>query len=109
MKYSMKSCHFLNSQINRLLDLLDSLNIQDIFYLNDFNWNVTPSNHETKEFELIKKRIESILKTKTYVFDYQKDEGLGEKIGEAIIKNVAFMDQVDQFDIINDGTYTKIN
>lgn len=28
--------------------------IQDIFYLNDFNWNVTPSNHETKEFKLIR-------------------------------------------------------
>jgi hypothetical protein len=42
--------------------------VQDIFYLNDFNWNVTPSNHETKEFLLVKDRIESILKTNTYVF-----------------------------------------
>jgi hypothetical protein len=50
------------------------INVQDIFYLNDFNWNVTPSNHETKEFKLIKERIEAILKQNTYVYDYLKDE-----------------------------------
>lgn len=50
------------------------INISDIFYMNDFNWNVTPSNHETKEFLIIKERIESILKTNTYVYDYEKDE-----------------------------------
>jgi len=50
------------------------INIQDIFYLNDFNWNVAPSNHETKEFLLIKERIEAILKEYTNIFDYEKDE-----------------------------------
>ena len=42
-------------------------------------------------------------------YDYNKDKGLGEKIGEGIINNVEMMDVVDQFDIINDGTYTKIS
>jgi hypothetical protein len=42
--------------------------------MNDFNWNVTPSNHETKEFLLIKERIESILNNNTYVYEYEKDE-----------------------------------
>ncbi len=50
------------------------ISIQDIFYLNDFNWNVTPSNHESKEFKLIKERIESNLERNSYVFDYLKDE-----------------------------------
>jgi len=50
------------------------ISIQDIFYLNDFNWNVTPSNHETKEFKLIKTRIEATLKANSYIYDYQKDE-----------------------------------
>lgn len=50
------------------------INVQDIFYLNDFNWNVTPSNHETKEFKLIKERIETTLKQSTYVYDFVKDE-----------------------------------
>ena len=59
------------------------INVQDIFYLNDFNWNVTPSNHETKEFQLIKQRIENALKQNTYVYDYEKDE----KELKAFIKN----------------------
>ena len=50
------------------------ISVQDIFYLNDFNWNVTPSNHETKEFQLIKQRIETTLKNNTYVYDYEKDD-----------------------------------
>lgn len=50
------------------------ISIQDIFYLNDFNWNVTPSNHETKEFQLIKERVEATLKRSTYVYDYLEDE-----------------------------------
>jgi hypothetical protein len=59
------------------------INVQDIFYLNDFNWNVTPSNHETKEFQLIKQRIEATLKQNTYVYDYEEDE----KELQAFIKN----------------------
>ncbi|WOC51433.1 hypothetical protein BPO_0786 [Bergeyella porcorum] len=50
------------------------ISVQDIFYLNDFNWNVTPSNHETREFQLIKERIEKTLKQNTHIYDYEKDE-----------------------------------
>jgi len=65
---------FLGAFDFKKIAFLDYINVQDIFFLNDFNWNVTPSNHDTKEFKLIKERIESVLKVKTYVFDYQKDE-----------------------------------
>lgn len=74
---------FLGAFDFKKIAFVDYVNIQDIFYLNDFNWNITPSNHETKEFQLIKDRIESILKSKTYVFDYQKDE----KLLNTFIKN----------------------
>jgi len=47
--------------------------IHDIFYLNDFNWNVTPSNHETKEFELVYNKVKSILNENTYIFNYSRD------------------------------------
>lgn len=50
------------------------ISVQDIFYINDFNWNVAPSNHETKEFKLIKARIDATLKQNTYIYDYQIDE-----------------------------------
>jgi len=62
------------------------ISIQDIFYLNDFNWNVTPSNHETKEFKLVKDRIEAILKQNAYEYDFLKDE---KELKIFIAKNIA--------------------
>jgi hypothetical protein len=59
------------------------INVQDIFYLNDFNWNVAPSNHETKEFLLIKERVEETLKKNTFIYDYEKDD----KELQSFIKN----------------------
>ena len=53
---------------------VEYIEIQDIFYENDFNRNVTPSNHDTKEFKKVYSRIEWILKKKTRTFDYEKDE-----------------------------------
>jgi len=35
--------------------------VQEIFYLNDFNWKVAPSNHETREFKQVKTHIERIV------------------------------------------------
>ena len=50
------------------------VSIQDIFYINDFDWTVTSSNHTTKEFALIRDRIEAILKSDTHLYDFEKDE-----------------------------------
>ncbi|MBN2663949.1 MAG: hypothetical protein JXR68_09900 [Bacteroidales bacterium] len=49
-------------------------NIHDIFYVNDFNWNVAPSNHETKEFKIILEKIKNILDQNTFLFYYDKDD-----------------------------------
>jgi len=48
--------------------------IHDVFYQNDFNWNVTPSDHETKEFRLIHEKVKSIIDKKALLFHYDKDE-----------------------------------
>ena len=48
--------------------------IQDIFYVNDFNWNVTPSNHDTKEFKLVLEKVKTSLNKKALIFDYNQDE-----------------------------------
>jgi len=77
---------FLGAFDFKKIAFVEYLNIQDIFNINDFNWNVTPSNHNTKEFQLIKERIESILKRKMYVFDYLKDE---KQLSKFIENNVA--------------------
>ena len=48
--------------------------IHEIFYLNDFNWNVTPSNHKTKEFKLLYKKVKNGLDKNTLIFYYERDE-----------------------------------
>lgn len=48
--------------------------IQEIFYINDFNWNVAPSNYGTKEFKLIYKKVKDIIDSKTLLFWFTKDE-----------------------------------
>jgi hypothetical protein len=48
--------------------------IHEIFYLNDFNWNVTPSNYDTKEFKLIHEKVTSIIENKTLLFYFLNDD-----------------------------------
>lgn len=64
---------FLGAFDFKKIAFIPYISVQDIFYENDFNWNVTPSNHDTKEFKLIKERIEATLKKGTHVYDYEKD------------------------------------
>ncbi|GHT49735.1 hypothetical protein AGMMS49982_03750 [Bacteroidia bacterium] len=51
--------------------------IQHIFYQNDFNWNVTSSNTDTKEFrqvyEQIKRIIDNDIPWETYLFNFEHD------------------------------------
>jgi hypothetical protein len=52
--------------------------IQNIFYQNDFNWNVAPSNTETKEFKQVYAQIQRVLDNdipfETYLFYFEKDK-----------------------------------
>jgi len=51
--------------------------VQDIFYLNDFNWKVAPSDKKTREFKLVAAKIEKVISNipwETYVFDFEKDD-----------------------------------
>jgi hypothetical protein len=77
---------FLGAFDFKKIAFVSYISIQDIFYLNDFNWNVTPSNHDTKEFKLIKDRIEATLKTAAYIYDYEKD---GNDLKTFITNNIA--------------------
>ncbi len=65
---------FLGAFDFRKIAFVPYVSIQDIFYLNDFDWTITSSNHATKEFALIKNRIEAILKSDTHLYDFEKDE-----------------------------------
>jgi len=52
--------------------------IQDVFHQNDFNWNVTPSNRDSKEYKQIYTQINKIINNdnsqRTYCFDFEKNE-----------------------------------
>lgn len=47
--------------------------IVSIFYQNDFNWNVTPSNHNTKEFKQLKELLKCTLNEHIATFSLKKD------------------------------------
>ncbi|TAH19905.1 MAG: hypothetical protein EAZ08_07535 [Cytophagales bacterium] len=47
--------------------------IQEIFYLNDFNWNVTPSNYESKEFGLVLEKVRQNINENSLIFYFGKD------------------------------------
>ncbi|MEY4768855.1 MAG: hypothetical protein RL637_1494, partial [Pseudomonadota bacterium] len=48
--------------------------IQDIFYQNDFNWNVAPSNYQTKEFKSLYQKVKQIIDNNTLLFYYDRDD-----------------------------------
>ena len=48
--------------------------IVSVFYQNDFNWNVTPSNHSTKEFHMLSDLMKEKLKKEIRLFYLRKDE-----------------------------------
>jgi hypothetical protein len=48
--------------------------IQEIFYLNDFNWRVRPSDHDSKEFQLIHEKVTSTIDGKALLFHFLQDD-----------------------------------
>jgi len=48
--------------------------IHDIFYVNDFNWNVAPSNHETKEFKQVYETVKNTISNNSLLFFFDNDD-----------------------------------
>jgi hypothetical protein len=48
--------------------------VQEIFYQNDFNWNVTPSNYETKEFKQVFEKVKTVIDSNSLLFFFEKDD-----------------------------------
>lgn len=48
--------------------------INEVFYLNDFNWNVTPSNYDTKEFKLIHAKVKAVIDSKALLYNFATDD-----------------------------------
>lgn len=47
--------------------------LDSIFAQNDFNWNVTPSNHDTKEFKTLHTKTKELLESKKLQFSFKSD------------------------------------
>ncbi|OCR15111.1 hypothetical protein [Helicobacter pullorum] len=47
--------------------------IQHIFAQNDFNWNVRPSDHNTKEFQQLYAQSKALIESKSLLFYYEAD------------------------------------
>lgn len=49
-------------------------NIIEVFYQNDFNWNVTPSDHETKEFKLLYEQVKNSIERDVLLYRFNTDD-----------------------------------
>jgi hypothetical protein len=48
--------------------------IHEVFYQNDFNWNVTPSDYSTKEFKQVHAKVKGAIDSGALLFHFEKDE-----------------------------------
>lgn len=48
--------------------------VMDVFTQNDFNWNVTPSDHQSKEFQQLLGLLSTLMKKQLVLFRYATDE-----------------------------------
>ncbi|PNE25555.1 hypothetical protein BHU16_01065 [Tannerella sp. oral taxon 808] len=48
--------------------------VRDIFYQNDFNWNVKPSDHRTREFRLVMETVRHTLEQGALRFRFDTDD-----------------------------------
>lgn len=48
--------------------------ISDVFEINDFNWQVTPSDHKTKEFKQLYELVHDKLKEHVFIFNFERQE-----------------------------------
>ncbi|WP_295295894.1 hypothetical protein [uncultured Brachyspira sp.] len=78
--------------------------VLDVFNQNDFNWNVTPSDHESKEFKQLYNLVENTLKNESYIYKFDDDEReLKEFIRANFIagKNSLSKVQIDKNNFVN--------
>lgn len=61
---------FLGAFDAEKIAFLPYTNIIDVFYQNDFNWNVTPSDHETKEFKQLYKQVKADIEREVLLYHF---------------------------------------
>ena len=64
---------FLGAFDAEKIAFLPYTDIIDVFYQNDFNWNVAPSDHETKEFRQLYGQVKADIERKVLLFRFDTD------------------------------------
>lgn len=80
-------------------------NIIDVFYQNDFNWNVTPSDHETKEFRLLYDKVKDNIECEILPYRFGADD---KELHSFIKKNFTFNRKKLSTIRINKNNFTHI-
>ena len=65
---------FIGAFDSEKIAFIEYHDIQTVFYQNDFNWNVTPSNHNSKEFKQLLEMSKSALEASSMLFYYEAQE-----------------------------------
>lgn len=72
--------HFLGAFDAEKIAFIPFSAVMQVFALNDFNWNVTPSDHSSKEFKLLHQLVKQQIQEhaaqdgQVYVYSFQNDE-----------------------------------
>lgn len=64
---------FIGAFDSRKISFIPYDSIQEVFYTSDFNWNITPSDHTTKEFGKVLKMVRASKAQYKYEFDFSRD------------------------------------
>lgn len=65
---------FLGAFDAEKIAFLPYTNVIDVFYQNDFNWNVTPSDHETKEFKQLYEQVKRDIERDVLLYRFGTDD-----------------------------------
>lgn len=79
--------------------------MQDVFYQNDFNWNVTASDHNSNEFKQLYNIVEKTLHENTFIYNYVKDE---KELRKFIKQNLILGNRKTQRHKVNKNNFTFV-
>lgn len=69
--------------------------IQEVFYQNDINWSITPSNHKTEQFQTLLESLKLTLKNEIILFSY---ENQSKELINFITQNLT-TDEINKYEI----------
>lgn len=65
---------FLGAFDAEKIGFLPFYKIIDTLYKNDFNWNITPSDHDTKEFKELYELVRDVLNQETLIYKFSQEK-----------------------------------